>query len=218
MSKLKNKKILITAGPTVEKIDDVRYISNFSTGKMGYAIAETAQELGAEVTLISGLTNIDAPKEVTIINIESAREMIQQVEKIKYDQDIFIMTAAVSDFRPKNQFNGKIKKEASSNEMTIELVKNPDILQSVGQNKTQHQFVCGFALESADGIENARKKLDYKNADMIVLNYANKEGEGFGSDTNKISVVTKDSEKHFEKMTKKECASVILEFISEKLS
>lgn len=215
-SKLKGKSILITAGPTLEKIDDVRYISNFSSGKMGFAIANESRKRGAVVTLISGPVELNNP-DVNLVGVHSAEEMQKAVDEFKEETDIFIMTAAVSDYRPKYKFEGKIKKENQiKEEIKIELVENPDILKSVGHSKKENQFVVGFALESENELEYGRKKLAAKNADMIIVNKTG-ENSGFGSDYNQITIIDKHTEDVFESMPKSECAIKILDKIESKI-
>lgn len=216
ISNLKGKKVLITAGPTLEKIDDVRYISNFSSGKMGYALANEALKRGAEVTLVSGPVDLPKPK-ANFIGVHSAEEMHKTVEEFKDTTDIFIMTAAVSDYRPKYKFEGKIKKEnQSKEEIKIELVENPDILKNVGSAKKAGQIVVGFALEAENELENGRKKLISKNADMIVVNKTGA-NTGFGSDFNQITIIDKHTETEFEAMPKSECAMKILDKVESKV-
>ncbi len=215
LSPLFGKNILITAGPTIEKIDDVRFISNFSSGKMGYAIASLAQRVGGNVTLISGKVHLESPSGVNTILTQSAKQMYDEVIKIADKQDIFIMTAAVSDFRPEEIYSGKIKKESSADKAIINLVKNPDILRAVGENKKAGQIVCGFALESENGVDNAIKKLESKNCDLIVLNMANQKDSGFSGDKNTITIINKNREStSFEPATKQKCALEILKTIS----
>jgi len=215
LGKLSGKNILITAGPTIEKIDDVRYISNFSSGKMGYAMAQVAKDAGANVILISGKVNIDPPLGIKVIITESASEMYQEVMNFSNEQDIFIMSAAVADYRPEEIYSGKIKKENSGDSLQLNLVKNPDILRSVGENKKNNQIICGFALESQNGEENAIKKLESKNCDLIVLNMANEKDSGFSGDKNTITIINKNREStSYEPMSKSQCAHKILEKIN----
>jgi phosphopantothenoylcysteine decarboxylase/phosphopantothenate--cysteine ligase len=205
------KRILITAGPTVEPIDDVRFISNHSTGKMGYAIAAKAAEFGADVTIVSGPVHIPPPENVSIINVQSAEEMYQAASKIFPDCDIAIMTAAVADFTPAEKVSGKIKKENAGNSMTIELVRTKDILAELSKLKSPEQKVVGFALESENEIENGLKKLHKKKCDMIVVNSASKPDSGFGGDMNTITILTADGEQRaFPPMPKTDCAVEIL--------
>ncbi len=187
---LKNKKVLITAGPTHEAIDPVRFIGNHSTGKMGIALAQETALLGAEVTLVLGpIAEISLPENIKVIKVQSAQQMLQACLSVYESQDIVIAAAAVADYRPEVVALEKIKKEADS--FTIQLVKNPDILFTLGQQKIK-QFLVGFALETNNEIENAQKKLKTKNLDLIVLNSLQDEGAGFAKNTNKITFITKD--------------------------
>ena len=187
---LKSKRVLITAGPTYEAIDPVRFIGNHSTGKMGYDIASAAANLGAEVVLISGPTHLQLNHSlITIIRVTSADEMYDAAHKFFSSSDIFIAAAAVADYKPKNVALQKIKKE--ENTFTLELEKNKDILLSLGQIK-KNQFLIGFALETENEIENAKSKIQKKNLDVIVLNSLNDEGAGFGKPTNKVTFIDKD--------------------------
>lgn len=182
------KKVVVTAGPTHEAIDPVRFIANHSSGKMGYAIAEAFSDLGANVELISGPTNIEAPASVSTTKVVSAAEMFEAVKKFQKTADVLIMAAAVADYRPSALSDTKIKK--SEDKMQIELEKNPDILSYLGENKSKSQLVIGFALETNNAMENALSKLERKNADMIILNSMEDKGAGFGHDTNKVSVLS----------------------------
>ena len=185
---LKDKHVLITAGPTYEKIDPVRFIGNYSTGKMGYALAEEAASRGAKVTLVSGPVSIKAKHpSISVISIESAREMHDQCIKQFPSSDIAIMCAAVADYAPENTATEKIKREKDEIPV-IKLVKNPDIAASLGQIKTEGQKLIGFALETNNEVTNAQDKLMRKNLDAIVLNSLQDKGAGFGTDTNKISI------------------------------
>jgi phosphopantothenoylcysteine decarboxylase/phosphopantothenate--cysteine ligase len=185
-----SKKIVITAGPTYEKMDPVRFIGNYSTGKMGYAIATELAELGAEVHLVSGPTKLSiSHPNVKVYHVESAREMYDQCLTLFPDCDIAIMAAAVADYRPQAYSDTKIKKNEDT--MTITLVRNPDILATLGKMKKESQVVVGFALETHNEIDNARQKLENKNADAIVLNSLNDQGAGFQHSTNKISIILK---------------------------
>ncbi|MEH6940508.1 bifunctional phosphopantothenoylcysteine decarboxylase/phosphopantothenate--cysteine ligase CoaBC [Bacillus sp. JJ722] len=186
---LVGKKILITAGPTKEKIDPVRFLTNRSTGKMGYAIAEVAAQMGAEVTLVSGPVSLDAPNNVTIIRVESARDMYEAVMSQYDDQDVVIKTAAVADYRPKIVHESKMKKKFG--DLSIELERTNDILMELGQTK-KDQILVGFAAET-DNVEHyAKAKLEKKRADMIVANNVAVEGAGFASETNQVSIYKKD--------------------------
>jgi phosphopantothenoylcysteine decarboxylase/phosphopantothenate--cysteine ligase len=209
-----NKKVLITAGPTIEKIDDVRYLTNRSSGKMGYALAEKVSNLGAEVTLISGPVKITPPANVKIINIENAEEMYEASIKAFKNSDIAILSAAVSDFTPINKSTGKIKKEDVGTELTIHLKQTKDILFELSKMKKKNQIVIGFALEHINEIENGIKKLQRKKCDLIVLNSMSKENSGFDIDLNTITILdAKGVIKDYPTMNKSECAMVILESI-----
>ena len=187
--KLYNKNVMITAGPTYESIDAVRFIGNFSSGKMGFALAKTASKLGANVTLITGPSSENLIDEnIKIINVVTADQMFAEVKKHFSFSDISIMSAAVSDYKPKNTVNTKIKKE-NQNILSIELVENIDILKYLGLNKSKEQILVGFALETDNEIINAKSKISKKNLDAIVLNSLRDEGAGFGHDTNKISYI-----------------------------
>lgn len=202
---LKNKKILITAGPTYEAIDPVRFIGNHSSGKMGYALAETAAELGAQVILISGPTHLNLKnKTIHHISVTSADEMYSACHQYFQNVEIAILSAAVADFKPKIKANQKIKKEGAA--LSIELEPTKDILASLGEIK-RNQFLLGFALETENELENSKKKLKKKNLDLIVLNSLNDKGAGFGSDTNKITIIHKNEMvKSFDLKSKKEVA------------
>ncbi len=186
----KSKKIVISAGPTYEKLDPVRFIGNYSTGKMGYALATELANLGALVHLVSGPTSlsIEHPN-ITVYHVESAIEMYEICVREFKDADIAIMSAAVADYRPQHYNDVKIKKNEEV--LTINLVKNPDILATLGHQKTEHQVLIGFALETHNELENATSKLHRKNADAIVLNSLNDAGAGFKHSTNKISIILK---------------------------
>ena len=212
---LKGKKIMITAGPTYERIDPVRFIGNYSTGKMGYAIADEAARRGAEVLLISGPVAIrPESKEVKVIDVESAREMYAECSKHFADCDIAIMTAAVSDYAPATVADKKIKREKDEIPQ-IELVKNPDIAASLGASKRPGQLLVGFALETNDESANALDKLQRKNLDMIVMNSLRDAGAGFGTDTNKITLFKRDTTScSFPLKSKKEVAADILDEVA----
>ncbi|WP_291722183.1 bifunctional phosphopantothenoylcysteine decarboxylase/phosphopantothenate--cysteine ligase CoaBC [Bernardetia sp.] len=213
---LKGKKITLTAGATREAIDPVRYLTNHSSGKMGYAIATEAQKLGAEVMLISS-SNLEVPEGVEITKVGSADEMLLGVENVFQETDIFIFAAAVADYRPLEVATQKIKKKEGVDNMVIELTKNPDIAATIGGKKQSSQFLVGFALETNNELENAESKLKKKNLDMIVLNSLQEKGAGFGHDTNKISIIDAKGKKDFELKSKTEVAKDILETIIEKL-
>ncbi len=188
---LEGFKFLITAGRTVEALDPMRYLSNNSTGKMGYALAKQVASRGGEVILISGPTNLECPPNVKRVDIKSALEMYDEVHKYFPTCDVVIKTAAVADYRPKNYANDKIKK--GNDTLTLELVANPDILKSIGDIKTQ-QIIVGFAAETTNIIQNAIKKLENKNLDFIVANDISEQGAGFGGDTNIATIISKSGE------------------------
>ena len=201
------KKVLITAGPTMEAIDPVRFISNHSTGKMGYALAKIAMEHGAEVTLVTGKTYIEKPDFVKIVDVKSAKEMFDAVDKEFDSQDIIIMSAAVADYRPKTVADEKIKKK--DGESTIELERTDDILGTMSKRK-KNQFLCGFSMETEHMVENSKKKLEKKNLDMICANNLKVEGAGFGTDTNVVTLITKENETQLPIMSKEQVANEIL--------
>ena len=211
---LHGKKVLVTAGPTQEAIDPVRYITNHSTGKMGYALAEAAMLRGAEVTLISGPTAIEPPMFVNVIPIISAQEMFEKVATNATENDIRIKAAAVADYRPKEVCDEKIKK--SDHDTEIELERTTDILAYLGKNKGK-TFLCGFSMETENMLENSRRKLDKKNLDMIVANNLKDKGAGFGVDTNLITIITRDRELQLELMSKQDAANCILDEIIRKI-
>lgn len=211
---LHGKKVLVTAGPTQEVIDPVRYITNHSTGKMGYALAEAAMLRGAEVTLISGPTAIEPPMFVNVIPIISAQEMFEKVATNATESDIIIKAAAVADYRPKEVCDEKIKK--SDHDTEIELERTTDILAYLGKNKGK-TFLCGFSMETENMLENSRRKLDKKNLDMIVANNLKDKGAGFGVDTNLITIITRDRELQLELMSKQDAANCILDEIIRKI-
>lgn len=210
----KGKTILMTAGPTHEKLDPVRFIGNYSSGKMGYSIAKALAQCGANVHLVTGPTHIEKPIGVTVYNVTSATEMNDKVVELFSKADVAIMTAAVADYRPKDQSNTKIKKQNDEG-ISLELIQNPDILAGVGKNKNAKQYVVGFALETHNELENAKGKLVKKNADMIVLNSANAVGGVFGSDENEVSIVTKSQVIEIERMSKRDIAFKLCEIIHE---
>jgi phosphopantothenoylcysteine decarboxylase/phosphopantothenate--cysteine ligase len=206
----KDKSFLITAGPTFEMIDPVRFIGNFSSGKMGYELAKEASRLGAKVHLISGPSNEQINDENIILKrIVSADEMFDECSKVFNDIDVFIMSAAVSDYKPSKKNHNKIKKDKSE-KISVQLVKNKDILKSLALKKTKGQKVIGFSLETEDELKNATKKLKNKNLDAIILNSLNDKGAGFNLPTNKISFITSSYLKDFTVKTKKDVAKDIL--------
>lgn len=207
---LKGVRILITAGPTVEAIDPVRFISNRSSGKFGYAIAQAAQERGADVVLVSGPVALAKPDHVEVIHVESAKDMLKAVDKVFDACDVGIFCAAVADVRPRTESNAKLKKGINDEELSsISLVENPDILATMGKNKID-QIVVGFAAETDDVVLNAQKKLAKKHADLIVANEVGKE-KTFGKDEDEIWLVTNDSVKHLEPSKKTELAHKVLD-------
>lgn len=206
---LKDKKVLVTAGATMETIDPVRYITNHSSGKMGYAVAKIAMLRGADVTLISGNSTEKVPPFVNFIKVKSAEDMFKAVEKNYKEMDFIIKAAAVADYTPINTSEEKIKKK--DDEMSIELKRTKDILKFLGENKLKNQVICGFAMETSNLLENAKEKLKRKNADMIVANSLKEEGAGFKKDTNKVTFITKDNIQHLDLMTKEEVAMNLID-------
>lgn len=202
-------KVLVTAGPTVEKIDPVRYITNHSSGKMGYAVAEIASKRGADVTLISGPVHIEPPAFVKIVNIQSADDMYNAVMDNLSDCDILVKAAAVADYTVPNASDEKIKKK--NDDLSLALSKTKDILKAVGERKTDRQIICGFSMETSNLIENSKKKLVSKNCDMIIANNLKDDGAGFGVDTNKVTIITENNADSLDVMTKKETAEKILD-------
>lgn len=208
---LAGKKVMVTAGPTEEALDPVRVITNHSTGKMGYAVAKVAAQRGAAVTLISGPVSIKPPAFTSIINVKSAQDMFNEVSARAADNDIIIMAAAVADYTPLNVSDEKIKK--SDGDLSISLKRTTDILKHLGENRRKDQFLCGFSMETQNLLENSKKKLASKNVDMIVANNLKVEGAGFGTDTNVVTIITKDGYKEFEQMDKEEVAKCLLDEI-----
>lgn len=208
---MKGIKLLVTAGPTIEPIDPVRYITNHSSGKMGYSIAKAAMLRGAEVTLISGQTALEPLPFVNTISVTTAEEMFNAVTSISDKQDIIIKAAAVADYTPLSVSSEKLKK--SDNELSIPLKRTRDILLHLGQNKREGQFLCGFTMETQNMVENARAKLKAKNLDMIVGNNLKVEGAGFATDTNVLTIITPNYEQQLEILSKFECANKVLDAI-----
>ncbi len=200
--------VLVTAGPTQEPIDPVRYITNHSTGKMGYALAKICMRRGACVTLVTGPTEIKQPEFVDVIQIRTAKEMFEAVTEHAQDQDIIIKAAAVADYRPKYVSDEKVKKKDT--ELSVEMERTKDILKFLGEHRREDQFLCGFSMETENMLENSRKKLEKKNLDMIVANNLKVEGAGFAGDTNVVTMITKNEEVSLGKMTKEETAVHIL--------
>ena len=201
--------VLVTAGPTQESLDPVRYITNHSSGKMGYAIARNAMLRGAKVTLVSGETSIPKPRFVNVVDIKSAADMFKAVTSRAGEQDIIIKAAAVADYTPATFSDDKIKK--SDGDMSIPLDRTQDILKYLGEHKRPNQFLCGFSMETKDMLENSRRKLVHKNLDMIVANNLKVAGAGFGVDTNVITMITPGKEIALEMMSKDEAAEQILD-------
>ena len=208
---LTGKKILVTAGPTREAIDPVRYITNHSTGKMGYAIAKVAAYRGADVTLVTGPAEAEIPMFVHVVKVTSARDMFEAVTSRRGEMDAIIKAAAVADYRPKVVGTEKTKK--SDGDMAIELERTDDILKYLGEHKKEGQFLCGFSMETQNMMENSRKKLEKKNLDMIVANNLKVAGAGFGTDTNVVTLITKEKEVQLEIMPKEEVAVHLLDAI-----
>ncbi|MBP7319734.1 MAG: bifunctional phosphopantothenoylcysteine decarboxylase/phosphopantothenate--cysteine ligase CoaBC [Lachnospiraceae bacterium] len=208
---LANKKVLITAGPTREKIDPVRFISNYSTGKMGYELAKAAMLRGGKVTLISGPVHLDPIPFLSTIMVESANEMYEAVMKEQEQQDILILSAAVADYKPTVIADEKIKKK--DGDASIELTRTKDILSQLGALKSEHQYLCGFSMETENLIENSAAKREKKNADMIVANSLREEGAGFGVDTNIVTILTKTDQVQLPLMDKEQVAHRILDQI-----
>ncbi|OUQ59586.1 phosphopantothenoylcysteine decarboxylase [Tyzzerella sp. An114] len=213
---LKGKKILVTAGATQESIDPVRYITNHSTGKMGYEIARAAMLRGAEVILVSGQTNIPEVPFVKTIKIKSAQDMFEAVRDNFEQCDIVIKSAAVADYRPATVSDDKIKKK--DGDMIINLERTTDILKYIGEHRNNNQYICGFSMETRDMIENSRAKLHKKNIDMIVANNLKESGAGFGVDTNKVTLITKDEEISLELMSKQDVAFTLIDKIIERMN
>ncbi len=208
-----NVNVLVTAGPTREKIDPVRFISNHSTGKMGYAIARAAMLRGANVTLVTGKTDLTPPVGVKTIEITSAADMAQAVKSCSDHQDIIIKAAAVADYRPKYTAEEKLKK--TDDELNIELERTEDILSFLGKNKREGQFLCGFSMETENMIENSLRKLEKKNLDLIAANNLKQKGAGFGADTNIITLLSRDETIELPIMSKEEAADKLLDYIME---
>ncbi|MCC8169332.1 MAG: bifunctional phosphopantothenoylcysteine decarboxylase/phosphopantothenate--cysteine ligase CoaBC [Oscillospiraceae bacterium] len=208
---LYGKKVLVTAGATREAIDPVRFITNHSTGKMGYAVARNAMLRGADVTLVTAKAEIKPPEFVRTVEVISAADMLDAVLKYSDDSDIIVKAAAVADYRPINVAENKIKK--SDDEAVIRLERTVDILKTLGERKKENQIICGFSMETESLIENSRKKLEKKNIDMIVANNLRVEGAGFGTDTNVVTIITEDDEYPLEKISKDKVAEEIFNYI-----
>ena len=208
---LKGKKVLVTAGPTQEAIDPVRYITNHSSGKMGYALAKAAMLRGAEVTLVSGPCSITPPPFVKVVPVVTAKDMFDAVTSVSAEQDIIIKAAAVADYRPLKVFDEKVKKK--DEEMSIALEKTDDILNYLGEHRTKEQFLCGFSMETQNMIGNSRAKLGKKHLDMVAANNLKVEGAGFQGDTNVLTLITQDEDVSLQLMSKEDAANVILDKI-----
>ncbi len=206
---MKGLHVLITAGPTMEAIDPVRFISNHSTGKMGYALARVCRRRGAEVTLVSGKTNLEAPYGVTLVPVTSAQDMFEAVSSRAKEQDMIIKAAAVADYRPVAVAENKIKK--SPGDMSIALERTTDILAWLGEHRREGQVLCGFAMETEHMVEHAKEKLTGKHVDMIAANNVKVAGAGFGTDTNVVTLITEDGVEELAKMSKEEVASRIVD-------
>ncbi|MGI6211738.1 MAG: bifunctional phosphopantothenoylcysteine decarboxylase/phosphopantothenate--cysteine ligase CoaBC [Anaerovoracaceae bacterium] len=212
---LLGKKVLVTAGATCESFDPVRFITNHSTGKMGFAVARECMLRGADVTVVKGSTTAEEAPFCHIVEVKSAEEMYHEVTARSRMQDIIIMAAAVSDYTPAAYTDEKVKK--ADGDMAIELKRTPDILKSLSENRQPGQFLCGFSMETENMLENSIKKLEKKNVDMIVANNLKEEGAGFGTDTNIVTLITKDGVRELDIMSKQDVAREILDTIHEKM-
>lgn len=210
------RKVLVTAGPTQEKMDPVRYISNHSTGKMGYAIARAAMLRGADVTLVSGKVSVEPPMGVKVVPVISAADMAQAVKAAEQEQDIIIKAAAVADYRPRMAADEKLKKK--DEELSIELERTEDILAWLGAHRREGQFLCGFSMETEHMLENSRAKLEKKHIDMIVANNLKQAGAGFGTDTNVVTFLTKEETVELPIMSKEEVADRLFDHIMRSVS
>ena len=208
---LTGQKVLVTAGPTQEAIDPVRYITNHSSGKMGYALAKAAMLRGAQVTLVSGPCAIEPPPFVKLVPIVTAKEMFDAVTSVSFEQDIIMKAAAVADYRPAKVFDDKVKKQEG--QMSIELEKTDDILQYLGDNRVPGQFLCGFSMETQNMLGNSRAKLGKKHLDMVAANNLKVAGAGFQGDTNVLTLITQDEDVSLQLMSKEDAANIILDKI-----
>ncbi len=206
---LAGRKVLVTAGPTQEKLDPVRYISNHSTGKMGYAVAAAAVRRGADVTLVSGKVELTPPMGIQVVPVVSAADMAQAVKDAASEQDIIIKAAAVADYRPRVTADEKLKKK--DEELSVELERTEDILAWLGAHRRAGQILCGFSMETEHLLENSRAKLEKKKIDMIVANNLKQEGAGFGTDTNVVTLITKEKTEEFPMLSKEEVAERLLD-------
>ncbi len=212
---LQGQRILVTAGPTREAVDPVRFLTNHSSGKMGYAIAAAAACRGAKVTLVSGQVSLPKPEGVDFVSVTSAQEMYDAVTGRQQENDIIIKAAAVADYRPAKVADEKIKKKDDSSDLVMELERTKDILQYLGEHKPEGQLLCGFSMETEHMLENSRKKLEKKHLDMIAANNVKVEGAGFGVDTNVLTLITKESEKELPLLSKHQAAMALLDALLE---
>ena len=212
---LEGKRVLVTAGPTQEAIDPVRFITNHSSGKMGYALARAAMHRGAEVTVVAAHTDVEPPLFVNVVQVQTAEEMYDAIVSRAQDYDFVIKAAAVADYTPAVTADNKIKKK--DGDMSIPLVRTKDILKTLGENKRPGQILCGFSMETEHMLENSRAKLAKKNADMIVANNLKVAGAGFGTDTNVVTLITADDCRELEIMSKADVASAIVSEILKKM-
>ena len=206
-------KVLVTAGPTREALDPVRYLTNHSTGKMGYAIAKAAAARGAQVTLVSGPVNLKKPPYMEVVDIVSAQDMFDTVTSRAPDQDIIIKAAAVADYRPATVAEDKIKKSGTDADLSLPLARTSDILAWLGEHRAPGQFLCGFSMETRDMVDNSRKKLEKKHIDLIAANNLKQAGAGFGVDTNLLTLIAADGAKELPLMSKEEAAHALLDEI-----
>ena len=213
---MKGLNVLVTAGPTREAIDPVRYITNHSSGRMGYAVAKAAAKRGARVTLVSGPTELPAPVGVSVVDVVSAQDMFDAVTARSADQDIIIKAAAVADYRPAEVAGDKIKKRGDDSDLCLRLERTNDILAYLGEHKKDGQILCGFSMETKDMLANSRKKLVKKNLDLIAANNLKEAGAGFGVDTNLLTVISADEEISLPLMSKQEAADRLLDEIMKK--
>ncbi len=212
---LQGQRILVTAGPTREAVDPVRFLTNHSSGKMGYAIAAAAACRGAKVTLVSGQVSIPKPEGLNFVSVTSAQDMYEAVTGRQQENDIIIKAAAVADYRPASVADEKIKKKEDGSDLVMELERTRDILQYLGEHKPAGQLLCGFSMETEHMLENSRRKLEKKHLDMIAANNVKVEGAGFGVDTNVLTLITKDSEKELPLLSKHQAAMALLDALLE---
>ena len=206
-------KVLVTAGPTQEALDPVRYLTNHSTGKMGYAIARAAAARGAQVTLVSGPVNLKKPPYMEVVDILSAQDMFDAVTSRAPEQDIIIKAAAVADYRPASVAEDKIKKSGNDSDLSLPLARTSDILAWLGEHRVPGQFLCGFSMETKDMVENSKKKLEKKHIDLIAANNLKQAGAGFGVDTNVLTLISSDGARELPLLSKEEAAHALLDEI-----